>query len=252
MFTRVKTEHETERMRESGKRLATVLAILRKAATVGMSGKDASQIVRKELDSLGGEHAFLGYYGFPDVICISVNDEVVHGIPNDRQFKDGDIVSFDYGVKFEGMITDAAISVIIGDTGSADAKKLVQTTERSLLAGIEQLRAGVKVGDISAAVQKVLDTGNYGIVRDLVGHGVGHQVHEDPNIPNYGVAGNGPSLKVGMTIAIEPMATLGGHHVKVDPDGWTIRTQDGSLAAHFEHTVLITQNGYEILTDLSE
>ena len=247
MFTRVKTPEEIENMRESGRILAAILKQIPERAVPGVSGKDISDFCKQELKKFGVTGPFLGYGGFPDVICISPNDVVVHGIPNMVPFKDGDVVTFDFGVQYKGMITDSAFTMIIG-TSTKTKKRLLKETERSLYAGIEQVKNGVKTGDIGAGVQKVLDAAQLGIVRDLVGHGVGHQVHEDPNVPNYGMAGTGTGLKAGMTIAIEPMATLGDHRVKVDADGWTIRTVDGSLAAHFEHTVLITQDGYEILT----
>lgn len=250
MYTRIKTDQEIAAMRESGRMLATVLAKLSQEVAVGMSTKDLSEIAKAELKGLGGQPTFLGYGGFPDVLCVSVNDEVVHGIPRDTHIiKDGDLVSMDFGVTYRGMITDAAISVIVG-TGSQAAINLVKTTEESLQAGIWAVRGGVKIGDVGAAVQSVLDKGKYGIVRDLVGHGVGHELHEEPNIANYGKKGMGAFLESGMTIAIEPMATLGNHEVITDPDKWTIRTADGSLAAHFEHTVLVTKDGAEILTTL--
>jgi methionyl aminopeptidase len=247
MFTRVKTPDEIKNMRESGRMLAAILKQLPDMVVPGVSGVDVSVFTKRELKAFGATASFLGYQGYPDVICISPNDMVVHGIPNARPFADGDIVGFDFGVKFNGMITDSAFSMVVGSS-TKTKKKLLAATERSLYAGIEVVKDGVRTGDIAAAVQKVLEPGGYGIVRDLVGHGVGHYVHEDPNIPNYGTAGTGPALKAGMTIAIEPMATLGGHQVKMDQDGWAIRTADGSLSAHFEHTVLITQDGYEILT----
>lgn len=253
MYTRVKTSSEIEAMRTSGKMLATILNLVEKSTKAGMTTKDMAKIASDELKALGGKPAFLGYDGatpFPDVICISVNDEVVHGIPReDLQLQAGDLVSIDFGVIYENMITDAARSFVVEDAKDS-VKKLVSDTEASMYAGIEILRDGVRVGDISAAIQKVLVKGNYGIVRDLVGHGVGHQLHEEPDIPNFGFAGSGPVLKAGMTIAIEPMATLGTHAVTVDEDQWTIRTADGSLAAHFENTVLITDRGHEILTEL--
>lgn len=258
MFTKVKTAQEIDHMRTAGKMLATILQLLADKAEPGMTGRDANHLAARELKALGGKPSFLGQYGFPDVICISVNDAVVHGIPNATPFKKGDLVSFDFGVTIGDMITDAATSIVVGskagDTsgrqGNSAAARLLRATERSLYAGIEQLHGGVRVGDIAVAVEAVLQAENLGIVRDLVGHGVGHQLHEDPNIPNYGTRGTGPSLKTGMTIAIEPMATLGGESIFIDDDEWTIRTKDGSLAAHFEHTILITQDGYEILTQL--
>lgn len=251
LMTRVKTNGEIASMRESGKMLATVLARLRSEITEGMSTKDLAEIAKRELRSLGGQPTFLGYFGFPDVLCVSVNDEIVHGIPRANHIiNKGDIVSMDFGVTHKGMITDAAISVLVGRSGNSSAERLVNDTEKALMAGISILKAGIKVGDISSAVQAVLDKGKYGIVRDLVGHGVGHELHEEPNIPNYGKKGTGPMLNTGMTVAIEPMATLGDYTIKTDADGWTIRTDDGSLAAHFEHTILITHEGYDILTAL--
>lgn len=247
MVTKVKTTSEIEAIRESGRMLAAILKKLKATAAPGMTGKDASEIARKELKAFGATASFLGYMGFPDVICISLNDAIVHGIPNNKPFKDGDLVSFDFGVTYKGMITDSAFTMCVGKNTKTQ-QRLLKTTERSMYAGIDQLKNGVRTGDIGSAIQKVLDAEGFGIVRDLVGHGVGHHVHEDPNIPNYGVSGTGPALKAGMTVAIEPMATLGDYRVKMDHDGWTIRTRDGSLSAHFEHTVLITRDGYEILT----
>lgn len=248
MFTRVKTASEIEAIRVSGGMLAAVLQVIDKKIEPGMSGLDASEFAKKELKALGGKASFLGYGGFPDVICISNNDEIVHGIPTDTPFKEGDLVSFDFGVTYKGMITDSAFSKFIGAAPSKDAERLLKATEQSMYAGIDTLKDGVRVGDIAAAIERVLKRERLGIVRELVGHGVGHEVHEGPDIPNYGVAGTGPKLSAGMTIAIEPMATLGAHAISVDDDEWTIRTADGSLAAHFEHTILITDNGHEILT----
>jgi len=244
---RPKTPEEINNIRISGQMLAKVLNLIEKELVVGMTGIDVDRLAINELKKLGGIPAFLGYQGFPNTICISVNDAVVHGIPNSIPFKSGDVVGFDFGVIYRGMITDAARTFVVGDT-NAEVKKLVQATKRSLDDAINKVKNGCSVGDISSAAQDVLDKGGYGIVRDLVGHGVGHKVHEEPEIPNYGVAGTGPKLKSGMTIAIEPMATMGGWAVVMDSDGWTIKTKDGSLAAHFEDTVLVTDSGAEILT----
>lgn len=250
-YTRVKTPAEIAAMRTAGKMLATVLSVCSQQLAAGMSTKELADIAAKEVKSLGGKPSFLGQYGFPDVICISVNDEVVHGIPRlSHIIKEGDIVSMDFGVTYDGMITDSATSVIVGQPKSKRHVTLLKTTEDSLYAGIATLRHGVKVGDIGNAVERVLTSQQLGNVRDMVGHGVGHDLHEEPNIPNYGKKGRGDQLSAGMTIAIEPMATLGTHRIMVDPDGWTIRTQDHSLSAHFEHTVLITESGSEILTEL--
>ncbi|MGZ6005655.1 MAG: type I methionyl aminopeptidase [Candidatus Saccharimonadales bacterium] len=250
MMTSIKTKQEIADMRISGKLLATVLNHLKKIAVAGVATKDLAAAAAIELRKLGGQPAFLGYQGFPDVLCVSVNDEVVHGIPCNSVLKNGDIVGLDFGVIYNGMITDGAISLIIGTTGDQRLKTLLTTTERALTAGIGALHGGVMTGDIGAAVQAVLDKEHLGIVKDLVGHGVGHNLHEEPNVPNYGRPGTGTSLKSGMTIAIEPMATLGGEGVYVDNDQWTIKTRDGSMAAHFEHTVLITDEGAEVLTKL--
>lgn len=251
MFTKVKTQDEISAMRTSGNLLAKVLATLREALTPDMTTKDLAEIAKREIRGTGGTPTFLGQYGFPDVICISLNDEIVHGIPSaKRKVRAGDIVSMDFGVTYDGMITDAATSVVAGGAGSKKVENLLRYTEASLYAGIDVLRDGVRVGDISSAVQSVLQRENYGIVRDMVGHGVGHELHEDPNIPNFGNKGTGPVLKSGMTIAIEPMATLGDFRVFIDTDAWTVRSNDKSLSAHFEHTILITDEGSEILTRL--
>ncbi len=249
MITKIKTAKEISSMREAGRQLATVLQYLKTTIESGMSTKDIAILAAEKLRTLGGKPAFLGYYGFPDVICISVNDEVVHGIPSPNKIlQTGDIVSLDFGVTIDQMITDAAISVVVGTTNNSKITNLLRTTEESLLAGAETLRDGVQVGTISNAIETVLKKQHYGIVKDLVGHGVGHELHEEPNIPNYGKANRGMVLREGMTIAIEPMVTLGTDKVFTADDGWTIKTQDRSLSAHFEHTILITHNSYEILT----
>ncbi len=249
VMTKIKSNKEIAAMRTAGGMLATVLSVVKKQTKAGMTTKDLANIARDELKRLGGRPSFLGYQGFPEVICVSVNNQVVHGIPSKKLvLKDGDIVSIDFGVTIDSMITDSAISYVVGKSKDSSKLELLAATEQAMMAGIEKLKGGIRVGDISAAVQEVIDQFGYGNVRDLVGHGVGHELHELPNIPNYGKAGAGPLLATGMTIAIEPMVTLGTHKVAVDEDGWTIVTADGSLSAHFEHTVLITDTGYEILT----
>lgn len=251
MVTRIKTKQEIAAMRESGRMLATVLQLLKKRLEPGMATKDLAVIAAKELEKLGGQPSFLGYQGFPDVICISINDEVVHGIPRaDKIIQEGDIVGLDFGVTYDGMITDSALSVIAGKPKQRGHIQLLEDTERALEAGIASVHDQVRTGDIGWAVENSLKRRPYGIVRDLVGHGVGHEVHEDPNIPNYGRKNTGPWLSKGMTIAIEPMVTLGTDRVRIAPDGWTILTADGKWSAHFEHTVLITATGAEILTTL--
>jgi methionyl aminopeptidase len=247
MYTKIKTDQEIEDIRESGRMTAEILRLLKQKVEPGATTQDMADIAFREIRAFGTEAAFLGYQGFPSVICISVNDEIVHGIPGPRVIEKGDLVSFDFGVKHNGMITDSAVTVEVG-AKTEEMQRLLAGTEESLMAGIRAVKGPTRVGDIAAAVQEVLERYGYGIVRDMVGHGVGHMVHEDPNIPNYGRAGSGELLSPGMTIAIEPMSTIGDYHVKTDADGWTIRTQDGSLSAHFEHTVLITETGYEIIT----
>lgn len=246
----LKTANEIAAMRESGRMLATILQLIRKKVTAGMTPKDISAVAASELEKLGGKPTFKGFEGYPDIICISNNNEVQHAIPSDRPFKNGDIVNFDFGVTYQGMITDAGITVCIGGKPDKAGARLLKGTEMALYSGIEAVRSGARVGDISAAVEAVLRSHDLGIVRELVGHGVGHQLHEAPEIPNYGRAGTGPILQAGMTIAIEPISTLGGHRIFSAHDGWTLLTVDGSRSAQFEHTVLVTETGHEILTQV--
>jgi len=245
-----KTPTEISAMRESGRMLATILQLIRKKVTAGMTPKDISAMAERELKKLGGEAPFRGFEGFPDIICISNNNEVQHGIPSDRPFKNGDIVNFDFGVSYQRMVTDAGITVCIGGKPDKAGARLLKGTEEALYAGLDVVHDGARVGDISAAVEAVLRKYDLGIVRELVGHGVGHQLHEAPEIPNYGRAGTGPLLKAGMTIAVEPITTLGSHKIFSAHDGWTLLTVDGSRSAQFEHTVLVTETGCEILTQL--
>ena len=232
--------------------LATVLQLITREVKAGMTPKDVSALAARELERLGGKPTFKGFEGYPDIICISTNNEVQHSIPNDRVFVDGDIVNFDFGVTYNGMITDGGVSVSIGgpEKADTDGKRLLEGTERALYAGIDTVKDGVRVGDISAAIQAVLQDYGLGIVRELVGHGVGHELHEDPEVPNYGMKGAGPVLKAGMTIAIEPITTLGSPRIFQAHDGWTLLTADGSRSAQFEHTVLVTKDGAEILTQV--
>jgi methionyl aminopeptidase len=248
-MTRVKTADEIAAMRESGRMLATVLQLMKQKTAVGLTPADMSALAAEELQKLGGEPAFKGFHGYPDIICISVNDQVQHSIPNNRPFAPGDVVNYDFGVRYRGMITDSGITVGVGQLGQAE-RRLLQGTQQALESGIASVRDGCKVGDISAAIEAVLTQHRLGIVRELVGHGVGHELHEAPNIPNYGRAGTGPVLKAGMTIALEPITTLGSEDIVGDPDGWTLWTRDGSKSAQFEHTILVTETGAEILTAL--
>ncbi|MGH7195404.1 MAG: type I methionyl aminopeptidase [Candidatus Saccharimonadales bacterium] len=252
MMTKVKTLGELDAMRVSGQMLAAILQLLKAKTEAGCSTKYLADLAAEELRRLGGQPTFLGYQGFPDVLCASINQEVVHGIPSPSKIiKASDIVSLDFGVTYNGMVTDSALSFIVDKAIKPEHQQLVEATERAMYAGIDVLKDHVRTGDIGAAVEMSLGQNNYGVVRDLVGHGVGHHMHEEPNVPNYGHAGSGTVLAAGMTIAIEPMATLGGYQVVGSDDGWTIITKDGSLSAHFEHSVLITQSGAEILTALA-
>lgn len=246
-----KTAVQIEAMREGGRLLATIYDGLKKIVHAGMSERDADAWVASEIKRLGAVATYkTDEVNFPGVICISTNDEIVHGVPTDYVFEKGDIVSFDLVITYKGMKTDAAFTMVIDDKPTGVKKHLINATERSLYAGIDAIKGSTHTGDISAAVEKVLTDAKLGIVRELVGHGVGQEMHMPPEIPNYGRKGTGILLKPGDTIAIEPMAMLGKERITTDADGWTIRTRDGSLAAHFEHTVLITENGAEILTQL--
>lgn len=250
MYTRIKTPEEINDMRQSGKILAQVHKMLIPEVKEGVTTQYLADLAEKYIKKLGASGPFMGYGSpvpFPSVVCISVNDEVVHGVPSNRKLKDGDVVSLDLGVEYNGMITDAAITVACGDV-KKEVQDLIDHTKKSLYAGLKVIKNGCHTGDIGYAIEKYLSKYGYGIVRDLVGHGVGHEIHEDPNIPNFGRKDSGPKLVSGMTIAVEPMVTLGNHAVHVKDDMWTVATNDGSLAAHFEHTVLITENGCEILT----
>ena len=249
---RPKSESEIEAMRTGGKMLARVLDKISKAVEPGINTKELADVAAAEIKALGGRPSFLGHENFPDVMCVSLNNEIVHGLPKKGKIiREGDVVGLDFGVIYKGLITDSAVTFFAGDNPPADIKRLLEGTKRALDAGIDAVRGeGTKIGDISAAVQEVLDAHKLGIIRDLVGHGVGDSVHEPPNIPNYGVAGVGTTLSAGMTICIEPMASLGDWQLQTAKDGFTVEIKDGSIGAHFEHTVLVTDKGSEILTTL--
>ena len=249
---RPKSDKEIEIMREGGRMLAAVLDMLEHKITPGINGQELADMAAKEVKSLGGQPSFLNHEDFPYVMCLSINNELVHGVPSVKKvIKEGDVVGLDFGVIYKGLITDSAVTFFAGDNPPADIKRLLEGTKRALDAGIDAVRGeGTKIGDISAAVQEVLDAHKLGIIRDLVGHGVGDSVHEPPNIPNYGVAGVGTTLSAGMTICIEPMASLGDWQLQTAKDGFTVEIKDGSIGAHFEHTVLVTDKGSEILTTL--
>ncbi len=248
-----KTPQQIDAMREGGKILATIFKDLKKYVQPGMTEIDLNNWAKKEIISYGASPSYLEPVpNFPGVICISVNDELVHGVPTGRAFKKGDVASFDMVIGYDGMMVDSAFTMVVGTEPKGAAKHLLKVTEKSLYAGIESINgAGTKTGDIGAAIEKVLKAGKLGVVVELVGHGIGQAMHMPPNIPNFGKKGTGEVLQAGDTIAIEPMATLGKGFVKEDKDdGWTIFSADNTLSAHFEHTVLITPSGYEILTKL--
>jgi methionyl aminopeptidase len=251
MIQPTKTIDEINAMREGGKILAAILDGLKKQVVVGMSELEANDWVENEIKARGAIATYLTpEVNFPYVICVSTNDQIVHSIPTDYVFEKGDVVSFDLVITYRNMKVDSAFTMVVGEDLKGAKKHLLNFTERSLYAGIDAIHGPVHTGDIGSAVEKVLNDGKLGIIRELVGHGIGQKMQQAPEVPNYGRKGSGDLLVPGDTIAIEPMATLGGEAIKTDDDGWTISTRDGSLAAHFEHTVLITKDGAEILTRL--
>ena len=245
----LKSAPEIERMREAGRVVAGLLKHLAAMVEPGLKTKALDDEARAYLRRSGAAPAFLGYRGFPASVCVSVNEEVVHGIPGARLIGAGDVVSIDAGAVVDGWYADAAMTVIVGQ-GSPHVKRLVETTREALNLGIGQAVAGHRLSDISHAVQERVERDGFGVVREFVGHGIGRALHEDPPIPNFGPPQMGPRLEAGMVLAIEPMVTMGGPEVEVLGDGWTAVTKDRSLAAHFEHTVAITDRGTEVLTSL--
>ena len=252
-MSKFKTDAEIDLLRESGKRLARVLQAVAREIKPGVTTKHLDEVADRLIRERGDTPPFLNYtpHGarkpFPAALCVSVNDEIVHGIPASRVIEEGDIVSIDLGLEHHGMITDAALTIPAGKV-TPEIAQLLKETERSLYEGIKAIRVGGRVGDIGSAIERVAHAHGYGIVRELGGHGVGHAVHEDPYIPNYGTKGTGPLLKAGMVIAIEPMFMLGHEDIRIMPDGYTVVSEDGSFSAHFEHTIAITKDGAEILT----
>lgn len=246
-----KTEAEIQAMRDSGRILAEIFRDLKPRVVAGVSEKELDAWVNTEITKRGAIATYkTDEVKFPAAICISTNEQIVHSIPSDYVLQDGDVVSFDLVIEYNKMKTDSAFTMVVGGKPNGAQKHLIKATEQSLFAGIDAIKGPVRTGDIGAAIEKVLSDAKLGIVRELVGHGVGHEMHEAPEVANYGRKGSGELLHPGDTIAIEPMATLGGERIVVDGDGWTISTRDGSLAAHFEHTVLITEDGAEVLTSL--
>ena len=243
-----KSSSEIEKMRRSGHIVREVLDYLRPMVAPGVSTMDLERAAEKKIKELGAKPAFKGYYDYPCVLCTSVNDEIVHGIPSEkRTLKPGDIVSIDCGVVLDGYYGDAAITVPV-DSVKPEVKKLLEVTEASLYKGIEQARVGNAVGDVGAAVQEYVEANGFSVVREFVGHGIGTKLHEEPQVPNFGSRGQGPRLREGMVIAIEPMVNYGKPGTRVLDDKWTAVTADGSCSAHFEHCVAVTKNGPVILT----
>jgi methionyl aminopeptidase len=257
MAVTIKTKEEIDILREGGKRLAYILAEVGMAVKDGVSTLDLDNLARKLVEEGGDKSAFLNYKPagmkrpYPASICVSINDAIVHGIPNEEPqiIKDGDIVSLDMGLIHKGLFTDAAITVAVGEVDEV-GKNLIEDTRRALYEGIKAVKDGNHVRDISYAIEKYVRPKRLGIVEELCGHGVGYKVHEDPYIPNYCLEDKGEKLKAGMVIAIEPMLNEGSKHITLDADGYTYRTADGSRSAHFEHTIVVTKDGAEILTQL--
>ena len=243
----LKSQDEITIMREAGHILGEVRELLVERLRPGLVEKELDEIARAEFKKRKVTPAFLGYQGYPATVCVSINDEIVHGIPGDREIADGDVVSLDIGCVHKGFVADSAVTVGVGDV-APEARRLIDVTRESLKRGIAAARAGAHIGAIGAAIQTYVEGEGFSVVREYVGHGVGRQMHEDPQVPNYGSPDAGPLLKEGMVIAIEPMVNMGDWHTKKDPDDWTVRTLDGSLSAHFEHTLAIRDGEAEVLT----
>lgn len=246
----LKTPGDIVSMREASRVVARTLELLKGVVKAGVTTAELDSFAEKQIRSMGAEPAFLGYRGYPATLCISINEEIVHGIPDDKHVvRTGDIVSLDLGAVIGGFYGDATITVGVGEISGA-ARKLIDVTKRSLDLALEEVKPGARLGDVSWAVQKYAEANGMSIIREFTGHGIGRRLHEEPSIPNYGRPGTGPVLKQGMTLAIEPMIALGGPEILIRKNGWTAVTADGSLAAHWEHTVAVTGSGCEILSKI--
>ena len=243
----IKSNSEIALMREAGRVVARVFEKLRKSILPGIKTSKINELAEEELARWGAKSSFNGYHGYPKSICVSINEEVVHGIPGERKLKEGDIVSLDFGALLKGYHGDSALTLPVGEIGE-EAERLLKVTKEALNRAISKAQAGNRLGDISFSIQDYVESNGFSVVRDLVGHGIGRSLHEDPQIPNFGKPGQGPLLKVGMTLAIEPMVNMGGFEVEVKEDDWTVITRDRSLSCHFEHTMAILGDGPEILT----
>jgi len=246
-----KTPDEIEQMAAAGRVLSRCHEVLRRKARPGVTTAELDQAAERFIRSQGGEPVFKGYRGFPGSICVSPNSMVVHGIPGTYKLRRGDILSIDIGVVLDGWVADAAITHPIGNVTPV-ARRLLATTRAALFDAVDQCHSGRRLGDVSYAVQSRVEADGFAVIRSLVGHGIGRDMHEDPQIPNFGEPGTGPELEEGMVLAIEPMVNVGTHHVRMGPDNWAVYSQDGSLAAHFEHTVAVTGDGPRILTPWHE
>jgi methionyl aminopeptidase len=244
----LKSPDEIAKMRRAGRIVAGTIDRVLEAVRPGLTTGGLDEVAEAYIAEQGAVPSFKGYRGFPASICASLNNEVVHGIPGPRKLKPGDILSLDFGAIWEGYHADSAVTVFVGEPSSAEAEKLVRVTEDALEAGISEIRAGRRLSDIGHAVQQVVEGAGFSVVREYVGHGIGRSLHEDPQIPNYGPPGRGPEIKPGLVVAVEPMVNMGGWETRVLPDRWTVVTADGSLSAHFEHTIAITDDGPEVLT----
>jgi methionyl aminopeptidase len=244
-----KSSEEIAKMRTSGRITARTIERVLAAVRPGVTTADLDAVAEASIREQGAVPNFKGYHGFPASICASLNNEIVHGIPStERVLREGDLLSLDFGAIWEGFHSDSAVTVIVGEPPSAEAEKLVRVTAEALEAGISQVKAGGRLSDIGAAVQQVAEGAGFSVVREYVGHGIGRSMHEDPQIPNYGDPGRGPQLKPGLVVAVEPMVNVGGWETRVLGDDWTVVTADGSLSAHFEHTIAVTEDGPEVLT----
>jgi len=245
----LKSPDEVAKIRVAGGIVAETIDTVLAAVEPGVSTADLDVVAEAFIREREATPSFKGYRGFPASICASLNEEVVHGIPSPKRIlKEGDVLSLDFGAIWDGYHADSAVTVFVGEPPSAEAEKLVRVTEEALEAGISQIRPGGRLSDISHAVQQVVEGAGFSVVREYVGHGVGRSLHEDPQIPNYGLPGRGPELRPGLVVAIEPMVTMGDWKTRVLADDWTVVTADGSLAAHFEHTIAVTEEGREVLT----
>jgi methionyl aminopeptidase len=248
---KIKNKGEIAKMKAAGKVLARIFGLLEEKIAPGVSTMELNELVEETIRAAGMSPTFKGYGGFPAAACVSVGEEVVHGIPDSgRLLTPGEIVSVDIGATNDGYVADACRTFFVGSESeiAADARRLALVAERCFFAGLKHCHAGEKIGDISAAIQKVAEAAGFGVIREFVGHGIGSDMHEDPKIPNYGMAGTGPKLLPGMALAIEPMITMGGYEIEILGDGWTAVTKDGSLAAHYENTVIITDGEPVIIT----